>query len=247
MNKICNHCKVSKSIEQFGKNKRFIDGVNVTCKICTKIHSARFRSKPKIFSENKRCSKCYLVKLNSEFTLNPGTKDGFHSKCKVCRGLTDKIYRDKIKDKVKTNNRNFREKNLEHLKNYGKLYKKRRQEKDPLFKLAINISSLIRGSFKNKSIKKNSKTHDILGIDYEGFSYYLNNNIFGFKITDYDMDLDHIIPISFATNEKELIMLNHYTNFQLLPKIYNRGVKRNKVLGHEHLENWLKETKYINF
>ena len=39
--------------------------------------------------------------------------------------------------------------------------------------------------------------------------------------------LDHIIPISSATNEKEVYELNHYTNFQPLWSIDNL-MKSNK-------------------
>ena len=44
-----------------------------------------------------------------------------------------------------------------------------------------------------------------------------------------EWSLDHIIPISLAKTEKELIKLNHYTNFQPLWKIENIK-KGNKLL-----------------
>jgi len=40
-------------------------------------------------------------------------------------------------------------------------------------------------------------------------------------------DIDHIIPISSAINEDELLKLNHYTNLQPLCSYYNRFVKKN--------------------
>ena len=41
-------------------------------------------------------------------------------------------------------------------------------------------------------------------------------------------DLDHIIPISLAETEEDIIRLNHYTNFQPLCSYTNRFIKRNK-------------------
>lgn len=40
---------------------------------------------------------------------------------------------------------------------------------------------------------------------------------------------DHIIPISSATTEEEIIKLNHYTNFQPLCSKKNQIDKRNKI------------------
>jgi len=41
-------------------------------------------------------------------------------------------------------------------------------------------------------------------------------------------DIDHIIPISKAKTEYELIKLNHYSNMQPLCSYNNRFIKRNK-------------------
>jgi hypothetical protein len=39
-------------------------------------------------------------------------------------------------------------------------------------------------------------------------------------------DIDHIIPLSSATCEEDLIRLNHYTNLQPLCSYYNRFIKK---------------------
>ena len=45
---------------------------------------------------------------------------------------------------------------------------------------------------------------------------------------EYGWDLDHIIPISSATSENEILKLSHYTNLQSLDSYINRCVKKNK-------------------
>ena len=41
-------------------------------------------------------------------------------------------------------------------------------------------------------------------------------------------DIDHIIPISTAITEEDIIRLNHYTNLQPLCSYYNRNIKKDK-------------------
>lgn len=42
-------------------------------------------------------------------------------------------------------------------------------------------------------------------------------------------DIDHVVPISSATNETELLTVLHFTNLQILNSYENRFVKRNKL------------------
>jgi len=46
---------------------------------------------------------------------------------------------------------------------------------------------------------------------------------------NFGWDLDHIIPISSAITEQEVIKLNHFTNLQPLCSKINRYIKKNKL------------------
>jgi len=120
---------------------------------------------------------------------------------------------------------------------------KERREKDPLYKLKGNISSLIRQSIKLKGYIKESRTHEILGCSYEHFKEYIESFFIedrewmnwenygnpkdGIFEPNKSWDIDHIIPLSSFNTEQELLELNHYTNLQPLCSYYNRFVKRN--------------------
>lgn len=43
---------------------------------------------------------------------------------------------------------------------------------------------------------------------------------------DYGWDIDHIIPLSSANNEEDVIKLNHYKNLQPLCSKTNRDIKK---------------------
>ena len=105
---------------------------------------------------------------------------------------------------------------------------------DPLFKLSISIGNRIRESIHKMGYSKKSKTKIILGCDFEEFKNHIEN-LFqeGMSWENYGKDingwqLDHIMPISIAKSEEDVVKLNHYSNFQPLWAIDNIK-KSNKI------------------
>ena len=106
-------------------------------------------------------------------------------------------------------------------------------------KLKMCIRNLINTSINKNGYKKYSKTEKILGCSFEEFKIYIESkfepwmswdNRSNFKGSmNEGWDLDHIIPISSAKTEEEILKLNHYTNFQPLCSYKNRYIKRNKL------------------
>jgi len=151
----------------------------------------------------------------------------------IKQGEYYKNYREENKESIKKSNKEWKLKNKE----YHNEYIKNRCINDSLFNLTHKIRSLVRLSFTNKGIKKNSKTSQILGCSFEDFKLYLENNFEHWMNwnnygkyngeLNYGWDIDHKIPLSTATNEEEVVKLNHFSNLQPLCSYLNRVVKRN--------------------
>jgi len=182
-----------------------------------------------------------------------------------------KLYREKNKEKAKLEHKKYYEKNKEILKRKKKeyyetnkviilpkiskyqkenkeqinkvknIYRSNKRKTDSIYNLKHNIRGLVTSSFKEKGIKKNSKTSEILGCTFEEFKYHLESSFEPWMTWDntglyngelnHGWDIDHIIPISTATTEEEIVKLNHFTNLQPLCSKVNRDIKRNNVIS----------------
>jgi hypothetical protein len=110
-------------------------------------------------------------------------------------------------------------------------YRRRRIERDPLYKAKHRLRTLMTQKFMKKKYTKESKCFDILGIEWEGFKTYIESKFKdGMSWENYgEWEYDHIIPVSIANNVDELYKLNRYTNFQPLWKEENK-IKSNKII-----------------
>lgn len=213
--KVCKICNIEKEFGEFSKNKNRKDGLGSYCKDCNRERSRKNRESNPEYSSRYR-------ELN---------KEKFKSYSKKYRESNKSlVYERKVKSY---------EKKKEYYSIKRREYKKNRINSDPLYKIYIGISALIRNSFNRKGFSKKSKTSQILGCDYEYFKIYLESKFEPWMNWDnrgkyngefnYGWDLDHIVPISSAQSEEDIIKLNHYTNLQPLCSKINRDIKTNKI------------------
>lgn len=114
-----------------------------------------------------------------------------------------------------------------------------RKRTEPVYKITHNIRTLIGNSFKHAGFKKNSKTTQILGCSFIEFKLHLeaqfepwmtwNNHGKYTGELNVSWDIDHILPLSSAVTEEDLVRLNHYTNLQPLCSYVNRNIKRDRI------------------
>ena len=227
MEKICNICKIKKNFEDFYLNKRSSDGFRHTCKSCEIERSKKWQSDNKDnryqynkeFRENNK-----LYYQNYYKNLTPEKKKENYEK-----------YYKKDDAEEKQRRKRYRE---SYKKRYNKLRNTRLKE-NPVLKLQQNFRNFIHNSFRKKNIVKNLKSQTILGCTFEEFKLYLeskfdpwmtweNYGLYNGEL-NYGWDIDHIIPISNAKDEVEIIKLNNYQNLQPLCSFANRHLKSNKI------------------
>jgi hypothetical protein len=209
--KVCKKCGVEKDVVEFSKQKGMKDGHINTCKVCKSSISRKHHVDNR--ESNNIKSKVYHLKNKEYFNK-----------------LTRNNYQDN-KETIK-----------QYQKQYGKdnkdiINKRRRLNmKDPLFKLKANLRSTLSQAFK---YKKPKKTEEIIGCTFEEFKIHLETNFEDWMSWDnkgeyngtlnFGWDIDHIIPLSSATTEEEVLKLNHYTNLQPLCSYINRDIKVDKL------------------
>ena len=213
----------------------------------------------------KTCSTCGIEKPLSEFHKNGKHKNTqrYRPYCKPCESKQKQQYYQKNKEAVRARHKEYyadpknKEATLARHKKYYADNKeailakrkehyadpknKEKRQSDPLYKLKRNIRSLISISITNAGFKKNSKTHKILNCSFEEFMSHLEKQFnSGITWENYGKwHLDHIVPVSLASTEEEIIKLNHYKNFQ--PMWGSENNSKNDKIIHEMITPELQE------
>ena len=189
--RVCTCCKVQKEISEY--NPKF--------RICNDCHL----NKP--IPDYKTCNNCGIEKEINLFPIRRDSIDKHRNDCIECYT----IYRKPLSQSYKKKNRKILQ-----LKDMA--YRKKRMSSDPLFRAKIDARNVIRKSLSKGGYSKKSKTESILGCSYDEFKLHLES-LFLPEMSWENRNtwhIDHIIPISFANSEKELLQLNHYKNLRPL-------------------------------
>jgi len=209
----------------------------------------------KLFRICRKCN-CELEVIN--FDKCGKTKCGYRSVCKLCRRIENekkihqlkvtrkqyyetnkkkvldraKTYREKNKDKVLESAKIYRENNKLKVAISKRLSTKKRYESDGFFRLRTQLRKYSRRYFNIKTTPK--KTMDIIGCDPKElknkiesqFEIWMSWDNYGYGKNKWV--IDHIIPLSSATNEEELYKLCHYSNLQ--PLSWEENMKKSDKL-----------------
>lgn len=250
--KLCPRCKVEKLRTDFYKSKSTKDGLAVCCIECAKIDYKLNREKRRETEKNyyqnnkeriKQVRKEYREKNIEKIRERERKKSKITSK--IYYQKNKEIINEKYKESSRVYSKEYRKKNKEKIREKTRYSKKYKRKTNHLFRLKENIRGLILSSIKKNKYTKKSKTYQILGCSYEEFKLYLESKFQpwmnwynygnpkdGIIELNKSWDIDHIIPVSSAKTEEEVIKLNHYSNLQPLCSYNNRYIKRNKIINH---------------
>ena len=227
--KICKQCEVDKEItEYYTQNSKPVS----RCKVCIKEKVKEYRDDNK---EVVKKQKQNYYQNNKEHCNNKG-----------------KIYRENNKEQLKEYFRKYRENNSEDIKDYCKEYylnnkekiisnvseyRRNRKKNDNVYRFSLSIRRLINNSINRHNYTKRSKTCEILGCSYKEFKIHIESKFEDWMGWDnrglyngefnYGWDIDHIIPLSSAKTEEDILKLNHFSNLQPLCSKINRDIKIN--------------------
>lgn len=194
----------------------------------------------------KECAKCHCKKDINDFSPHKAYKDGRFSYCKKCVNQNVQRLKKLDPEKVKISNaksykkhkekrlkkqKEYVEKNKEIIysrnRNYSKTHRKqlnisklKREKANPLYKLACILRSRITKVCKYKQMKKLDNFLNYTGCSVLELKQHLENqfkdNMSWDNYGKNGWHIDHIIPLSSAKSEEELMKLCHYTNLQPL-------------------------------
>ena len=203
--KICNTCKIEKETCEFGNLKTSKDKLMYSCKEYCKKRGKKYRTE------------------NYEKTLE-GVRNW--NKKNVDRvNIRSKKWRDNNPEKVRDSKQKWINKNPHKRKEYRDNYrvrknerKKERRESDPIFLITEKVRARLWKYLKIHNITKKNKTFEIVGCTPQFLKEHLEKQFVDGMCWDNrsEWHIDHIIPLSSATNEEELYKLCHYTNLQPL-------------------------------
>jgi len=185
---------------------------------------------------HKLCRKCNKILPMCDFHKCKTSKSGAQSKCKICAKIAKAEWAIKNQDRVRASNRSWTAKNPEkayekskrwHEKNpkWQSLYAKERRKSDPLFGMAGRARCRIRNFLTSKGFTKSKTTEEIIGCSF-GFLVSHIESMFSEGMSWENRGcwrMDHIIPLSSASSEEEILALCHYTNLQPLWAYENKS------------------------
>lgn len=154
------------------------------------------------------CKDCAISHANEHYSNNKGLYAGFSAK-----------YREKHKSEICEIGKKYRAKNKKVISQNKMKRKRERRKEDHVYRLIGNVRRSVARCIANAGYTKRAKAHTILGCDYATFSKHIEAQFtkgMSWEKIGVEIHIDHIVPVSSAKTEADVLALNHYTNLRPL-------------------------------
>lgn len=198
-NRLCPMCREVKLLSEFGLHKSGPGGLQSYCKPCKAGYVKEYNQKNK-----------------DKFDLW-AAKTALNARESGKMQAYQKEYRAKNKELIQKRQDASRAKKPEYYAMKAREVMRRRRVEDPLFALQNALRCRLNAVLKQMGYKKRSRTHEILGCDWEFFRCHIERQFLkgmAWEKMGAEIHIDHITPISMAKTEEDVIALNHFTNLR---------------------------------
>jgi|688.fasta_scaffold10547_13 hypothetical protein len=211
--KKCGKCQNIKDYTEFNKRTKSSDGLANMCRVCNSAYL-------KEYGKKNRTTLTLTVKKwrednkehYSEWTKN------YLDETKNIRKEQKQVYYNNNKLKFQELCSKYYQENKELFREYARKQRKLKYKIDPIYTTKCMVRRRL-GMFL-KSNPKNSKTIEMIGCSWNDLVKHIelqfSESMSWENWTTDGWHLDHIIPLSSAKTEEEIIKLSHYTNLQPL-------------------------------
>jgi len=179
------------------------------CRTCQQVKSMDgFRKKAKGFSHE--CLDCSNAAARATYAANlNGKRDRLQAVGRARRLTHGQRMNDQKRAYVAANRAKVTQRQND--------WSKAKLLSDPLFALKKRIRSQISNAFLSFGCRKNKETLAILGGTFEEFMIHIERQFtkgMNWDRMGKEIHIDHIVPLASATNEAEVIALNHLSNLR---------------------------------
>lgn len=222
--KACMVCGVTHPLSEFRKRK--VGNPLNKCKYCEKEYQKEYaiKNKEDVSEYNKKYREKNLKKMLA-YTKN------YYQEHKEESKAYQKEYKKKNKATIQAKVRVFNSLHRDKLNKKKRVYFKNRREKDPGFRMLVNLRRRLILALKGE--RKSETTRRLLGCDNETLINHFEAQFTSeMSWSNYGKfwSIDHIIPCDAfdLTDPEQQKICFHYTNLQPLPIKDNRG-KSNSI------------------
>jgi len=242
--KTCSQCGICRpaSFEFFGKCAANRDSLAGQCKVCVKQNRVAYyqANKEKVKAASleyyRKNTEVAIARVTAYYQKNTDVvrqrvsdyRANNQEKIKSARVDAYQADKDKFKakaseyylankDRVQVSQAAWRGKNKHRVQAYGANYAEK-VKADPLLTLQMRYRNIVSKAWRGSGFVKNSRSHEILGCSWDEFRTHIERQFTKGMTWNRmpEIHLDHIVALSTAQTEADVLALNHFTNLRPL-------------------------------